>query len=100
MNSADPRGSVLPDSIRRFSVDFGDKTAGFGKYSVEGNFGYGTKGHLLSASTTFYVIPLLYIIIALVLLALIVLSFFIFPRIIKTHDRNLIRKMRGRKNKD
>jgi hypothetical protein len=91
INNTDPRGNVLPDSIRRFSVSL-DKASGWGKYTVEGNFGYGTKGQLLSATTSFYVIPVLLIV--LVVLAVAVLLFLIFglPRLIKRYNQRVLRK--------
>lgn len=97
VNKTEPRGTVLPESVRRFDVKFGDKAKSFGKYTADGYFGYGNKGQLVLASTTFYVVPLLYVILAVVLVLLIVLGAFIFPRMLKQHDRRLIRKMRGGK---
>jgi hypothetical protein len=61
VNNTDPRGNVLPESIRRFEVDL-KKVGSFGKYTVEGNFGYGTKGELLTSSASFWVVPTTYII--------------------------------------
>jgi len=99
LNNVEPRGSALPDSIRRFSADLDNKANTLGKYTIEGNFGYGTKGQLLTASTTFYVVPLPFVIIGLVLLAGILLALFVFPRIMKAHDRRLLRKMGKRSKK-
>ncbi len=97
INNTTPRGSVLPDSIRRFEVGFGDKAKSLGKYTIEGNFGYGSRGHLISASSTFYVVPLPFVVLAILLIAIILFLIFALPRLIKNHDRNLLRKMRGRK---
>ena len=93
-----PRGSVLPDSIRRFSVGLGDKTTSIGKYTVAGNFGYGSGGQLVSASTSFFVLPSLYIGLAVALLIVLILAAVIFPRMLRTHDRKLLRKVRRGKN--
>jgi hypothetical protein len=71
INTTTPKGNVLPGSTRRFSVPL-DGLSSFGKYRIEGNFGYGTKGQLLTASATFYVIPLALLIAALVVIALII----------------------------
>jgi len=65
------QGNVLPSSTRKFSVNI-TNVGSFGKYTVEGNFGYGTSGQLLSASTTFYVVPE-YLIVIFILLIIIVL---------------------------
>lgn len=94
INNTTPRGSILPDSIRRFEASFADKTSSFGKYTVEGSFGYGSRGQLLSASTTFYVVPLPFVILGGLLVALVLAAIFIVPRMMKEHDRRLIRKMR------
>src|SRR5205085_985778 len=50
VNNGTPRGNVLPDSIRKFSVPL-NKLGGFGKYSLVGNFGYGNSGQLITATT-------------------------------------------------
>lgn len=95
INSANPRGAVLPDSIRKFVTSIDGKANSFGKYTLEGNFGYGANGQLLSAKTTFYVVPVPYIIGALVLIALIFLAIFV-PRMMKRHDRKLLSKSASR----
>lgn len=95
INSITPRGAVLPDSIRKFVTDLGDQANSFGKYTLEGNFGYGAKGQLLSAKTSFYVVPLPYLIGAGVLVLLVVLAI-LLPRMMKRHDRNLLRKAANR----
>ncbi len=91
-----PRGNVLPDSIRKFSNPLKD-VGSFGKYTLEGNFGYGNSGQLITASTSFYVIPLS-VIIAFVAFVLGVL-FLIFglPRVIKRYNRRVVAKSRRRR---
>jgi hypothetical protein len=97
VNNKDPRGSVLPDSIRKFNVDLNNKATSFGKYSLVGYLGYGNKGQLLTASTSFYVVPLPYIIAIVALVIALILAVIIFPRMLKSHDRKLLRKVRGKK---
>jgi len=91
VNASEPRGNVLPDSVRKFTVPL-KNIGSFGQFKVEGNFGYGSEGQLLTASTTFYVVPraLVLIFIAIVLL----LAFLVFglPRLIKTYNRRVLRK--------
>jgi hypothetical protein len=96
INNTDPRGNVLPDSIRRFSVKL-DKVGLWGKYTVEGNFGYGSSGQLVSGSTSFYVFPLAYVLVALAVLAVIVLAVLGLPRAIKRYNQNVIRRASRRK---
>ncbi len=94
INNTEPRGVILPDSVRRFEVGLGDKAQSFGKYTLEGNFGYGNRGQLLSASTSFYVIPMPFVILGGLIVALLLFAIFALPKMIKKHDRNLIKKMR------
>jgi hypothetical protein len=97
INATEPRGSVLPDSIRRFSVDFGDNAKTLGKYTVEGNFGYGSTGQLVSAKTSFFVVPLPILITIIVCILLIIAAVVVGPRLLKSHDRKLLRKVRRNK---
>lgn len=91
INSSTPRGNVLPDSIRKFTVSIGN-VGSLGKYTLQGNFGYGSNGQLLSASTTFYVVPVSAIALAVVLLVLILLAIFMVPRWLRAHDRSVLRR--------
>lgn len=91
INNTDPKGNVLPDSIRRFSVKL-DKVGSWGKYTVEGNFGYGTTGQLVSGKTSFFVLPLALIIAGLVLLGLVLFAIFGLPRAIKRYNAGVVRR--------
>ncbi len=95
VNNTDPRGAVLPDSIRKFVTSLDGKANSFGKYTIEGNFGYGTHGQLLSAKTTFYIVPMPYLFGLLVIVLLILFAIFV-PRLMKKHDRKLLRKAANR----
>jgi hypothetical protein len=97
LNNVTPRGTVLPDSTRRFQIDLGDKTSSFGRYTLEGNFGYGSQGQLILAKTSFFVLPIPYIIAIVVLFGAILTAILVFPRMLKSHDRKLLRKVRGGK---
>jgi hypothetical protein len=96
VNNTTPAGNVLPDSIRKFPVALGDKVGGIGQYKLEGNFGYGSGGQLLSASTTFYVIPMWLIVAFLALVLLIVFLIFGLPRLVRAYNRRVLRKARSR----
>lgn len=91
INNNDVRSNVLPDSIRKFSVPL-DKVGTWGVFKLEGNFGYGSNGQLLAASTTFYVIPLIAIL--LFIGVVIVLAFLIFglPRLVRAYNKRIIQK--------
>jgi hypothetical protein len=98
VNNTSPRGNVLPDSIRKFSIPL-THLGSFGKYTLEGNFGYGTTGQLLTASTTFYIVPTAFIILAIVIVLLILFAIFGLPRMIRKYNQNVIRKATGKKKK-
>ncbi len=91
INTTDPRGNVLPDSVRRFDVSL-DKVGSFGKYTLEGNFGYGTTGQLLTGKYTFYVIPVTVILMGLGVLLVLLFFIFVFPRMLRAYNRRVIRR--------
>ena len=95
VNNTEPRGNVLPDSVRRFTVPL--KVDGYGKYTVEGNFGYLDNGQLLSASTTFYVLPVGLIVVGIILVVLIVLAIIFLPRAVKRYNQRIIRRANRRR---
>lgn len=91
INNVSPPANVLPDSIRKFPIPL-TKVGSFGEYKLEGNFGYGTNGQLLSASTTFYVIPVWLIIGFIVLVALVILAVWGVPRLIRAYNARVLRR--------
>lgn len=95
INNTTPRGNVLPESIRKFSVPMKD-VGGFGKYTMTGNFGYGNKGQLITASTTFYVIPVLTIVLAVLAVAFVLYLIFGLPRTIKWYNRRVVSRANRR----
>jgi hypothetical protein len=94
-NQDQPRDNVLPDSARRWNV--GIKNIGkFGKYTVSGTFGYGTKGQTINIEKTFWVIPTTYIFgfIGIILFLVIVgFSTFVFMR---SYKRKILSASRRR----
>jgi hypothetical protein len=90
INNISPAANVLPDSIRRFEVPI--KTGKLGQYKIEGNFGYGSSGQLLSVATTIYIIPLSLIIIFIAVVVLLALSIFGIPRLLKAYNRRVLRR--------
>lgn len=91
INNGQPRGSVLPNSIRKFS-DKVEQEKLFGRYTVEGSFGYGTNGELLMAKKTFYVIP--FKLIAAVIFGVAFLIF-VLPKLIRAYNRSVIQRAQG-----
>jgi len=61
---------------------------------MEGNFGYGTGGQLLSAKTTFYVIPAWMIWVATTIIVLVLFAIFILPRLIRAYNQRVLRNAR------
>jgi hypothetical protein len=86
----------LPDSVRRFNVPL-NKLGSFGKYTLEGNFGYGSSGQLLTAKTTFYIVPVPIILAGLGVLAVLLFFIFVFPRMIRAYNRRIIRRASRRR---
>ena len=89
VNNVTPPGNVLPNSIRRFSIPVSHLIS-FGIYTLEANFGYGTTGQPLSASTVFYVIPLTVIIGFLIFIVLILFLIFGMPKLIAAYNKKVI----------
>lgn len=101
INNTDPRGSVLPNSIRKFVTSTDGKKdangkpipllsdAKFGRYTVEGSFGYGSNGDLILAKKTIYIIPYKFIAAAVLLIAFLI---FILPRLIRAYNQSIIRR--------
>ncbi len=93
-NSNNPRDMILPDGARRWNIPV-DKVGTFGKYTVLATFTYGKKNQTIEVERTFWVVPQMLIIAAiiglLVLIALIV-GFILFLR---SYKKRVLRKSRG-----
>jgi hypothetical protein len=89
LNNVTPAANVLPDSIRKFSIPL-KNVGGFGKYRVEGNFGYGSTGQLLSAGTTFYVVPKAILIGFVLLVLLLLFIVFALPKLIRRYNDYIV----------
>lgn len=91
INQVTPPGSVLPSSIRSFSVPLSG-LGSFGKYTVSGYFGYGTSGQLLSASTVIYVVAPWIIVLIGVIIVLIIFGIWGMPKLFRYWYRRSINK--------
>lgn len=96
VNNKQPRGNVLPDSVRRFQVNL-DRVGSFGKYTVEGNFGYGSTGQLVSAKATFYVIPVFLMVLILAVIVGLLFLIFGLPRLLRSYNRRIVRRASRRR---
>lgn len=89
-NTQDPHDMVLPDSARRWNIPL--KNIGtFGHYTVTATFTYGKNNQTIEVTKSFWVIPRLYVIAAIV--ALVVLIALIVGAIIliRRHRRRVVR---------
>lgn len=81
-NVAEPRDQVLPDGARRWDVPLKDLGT-FGHYTVTATLTYGTNNQTVEAVKSFWVVPVSYIIgaiVALVLLIAIIIFLIFFFR--------------------
>lgn len=77
-------GYVLPGSQRYFTVKL-KGVGSFGKYTIYGNFGFGSRGQLVTATASFYVIPMW---ILWTFLTLVVLLVIIIVTYLRLYHRN------------
>lgn len=96
INPGDQPGNVLPDSIREFKVPL-KKVSSFGKYQLEGSFGYGQSSQAITGKTTFYVIPLWLILIGVLVILVILFLIFGLPKIVRSYNRRVIRNASRRR---
>ncbi len=96
INNKDERGDVLPGSIRRFDAPL-NKLGSFGKYTLQGNFGYGANGQLISAQTTLYVVPVFVIVLAIIAIIVLLVLIFVVPRMVRSYNKRVIRKASRRR---
>lgn len=93
-NNKDPRDVVLPDSARRWDIPL-KNIGGFGHYTVNATFTYGKSNQTIQVTKSFWVIPQMVIIAAvvglLVLIALIV-GIWMFLR---NYKRRVLKKHGG-----
>lgn len=93
-NNKDPRDMILPDSARRFDIPLKD-IGTFGNYTVSATLTYGKKNQTIEVMKSFWVIPQMMIIAAivglLVLIAIIVgIIFFL-----RNYKRRILRNHGG-----
>lgn len=94
LNSAEPRGNVLPASYRTFENGV-ENIGSFGKYTVKANIAYGDGGgNILTAEKTFWVVPYRAILIGAVALVLLVLG---ATRGIKAYNRSVVNRSKSQR---
>jgi len=93
LNDGDPRGNVLPNTIRRFEDPI-ENIGSFGRYTIETNIGYGDGGgQIITATSTFWVVPW-----KLILLGVAVVGLLVFggTKGIKMYNERVIEKAKKR----
>ena len=70
-NNKEPRDVILPDSSRRWEIPF-EKIGAFGYYTAVATFTYGTTNQTIEVEKSFWVIPPVFIIGAIVALVLLI----------------------------
>jgi len=92
-NGSDPKDTVLPDSARRWNVPL--KNLGkFGKYTVVGNFTYGTSNKSIEIKKTIWIIPTMYIFGAIGGLILLILIIVFVIWFLKSYKKRILRSSR------
>lgn len=80
LNNTSPRGNVLPKSSRLFMNDMSGISLP-GRYTIQANISHGRGGEVLTATTSFWYIPIWMVaILAIVLISLIGLAFYLFRK--------------------
>ncbi len=90
----DVSANVLPDSIRKFEVNYDGWMLGY--YTADLTMGYGTKGQVIMATTSFWVIPFKAIFIILLIVMTVA---YIVIRMVKRYNRYIIEKSKNESKK-
>lgn len=74
LNAVEPRANILPDSVRKFEDAVAKPGRGwFGRYTVQANIGYSQgSGDLITASSSFWYLPVWFLVLLVVLIVAIV----------------------------
>lgn len=84
----EPARNILPQSIRRFSQDTGQKWM-FGRYTAQIDATYGYDNKILTGSMSFWVIPYRLI---LLILAVLAALFFLFRYLLKRYKAKIVKQ--------
>ena len=89
-NDKEQRDMILPDSARRWDIPL-KNIGSFGNYTVSATFSYGSKNQTIEVTKSFWVVPMIVIIIAaggVLVLVLLILGIFLFLR---SYKRRILR---------
>ncbi|HSX05577.1 MAG TPA: hypothetical protein VLF69_03870 [Candidatus Saccharimonadales bacterium] len=94
-NQENPAAQILPDSARRWMVPL--KGLGkFGKYTVGGTFTYGAKGQTVDIVKTVWIIPTIYILVVVGIVAFLVAIIGGIWLFVRSYKRKILRSSRRR----
>lgn len=80
LNNTSPRGNVLPKSSRLFTNDIGGISLP-GRYTIQANISHGRGGEVLTATTSFWYIPIWLVgILGVFLIVLIGIAYYLFRK--------------------
>jgi hypothetical protein len=92
--------NVLPGSIRRFTQILDKSVIGdrflFGRYTADMKLTYGSKGQVLTASTSFWVIPYRLIVFSILLL---IIAFIVLRLALRRYTERAIARSRSRRRR-
>lgn len=95
LNDIKPRGVILPDSARKWTVPIKglDK---FGKYEISATLGYGGSGDTIEVKKSIWIIPTLYIVIAILAIAVLIILIVAIVFSLRAYKRRILRRARRR----
>lgn len=80
MNNTDPRSNILPGATRIFKDEL-KNTKSFGRYSAVANLSYGKGGDILTLKTSFWVLPLWFVLsVAALFIILVIVGYLLYRR--------------------
>jgi len=82
LNAVEPRANILPESVRKFEDAVAKPGRGwFGRYTVQANIGYSQgSGDLITASSSFWYLPVWFLVLLVVLAAIVAGVFWLVRR--------------------
>lgn len=95
INDTDPRGLILPDSVRKWEVPLKDLSS-FGKYKVTAVVSYGGSNQTMTMEQTIWIIPTAFIVGAIAILLAIILIVFLIVKSLKAYKQRILRGARRR----
>ncbi len=88
MNNTDPRSNILPGATRTFKDELKNVTS-LGRYTAVANISYGKGGDILTLKTSFWVLPLWFVLaVAGLFLVLVVIGTLLYRRMSRKRRRN------------